>query len=412
MPALRRLRRRILAVLWRSTLLIAVFSCGLVALRMGVGVSEHTDTHQADILTHIYYTIGLFVLGGLDLGMPEGGPDSARAMLWFAYFAAPALTFAAGLEGILRVVGSTRWRLRWMRGHIIVAGCGRIGQLYLKKLRALHPGKQVIIVDSRPDQGVIELSEIYRAGVVAGDIRDDALLSWLRLDHASRVFVAAGNDFTSLDAAAKIVSRAPGLAGRVIAHISDLSFVRVMAHTQIAERCVVFNSHQAAASELMRTRLLGHFARTQTPDVVVLAGFGRFGQSVLDELQRAAPETFEHVIILDQVAETGAAIFDQQVGFADFYTREIVQGDLRDPRTWRLVEATEQPEPVFILGSGDDSINMSVALWATAKFPKAFVLVRKFYSSPFADELSAEGGFTTFCIADLISGSMPEDWFG
>ena len=56
-----------------------------------MGVSER-DLADAGILTRAYYTLGLFFLGGLDLGTPVGGPEAARTVLWLAYFAAPLIT--------------------------------------------------------------------------------------------------------------------------------------------------------------------------------------------------------------------------------------------------------------------------------------------------------------------------------
>ena len=77
---------------WRSLMLVIVFACGLVAFLCGVGTTSRPAVVDSGILTKAYYTLGLFVLGGMDLGMPTGGPTAARTLLWFAYFAAPTIT--------------------------------------------------------------------------------------------------------------------------------------------------------------------------------------------------------------------------------------------------------------------------------------------------------------------------------
>ena len=55
---------------WKSWSAIALFGCGLLGLLSGVEVSARSGVPQADLLTKVYYTLGLFVLGGMDLGTP------------------------------------------------------------------------------------------------------------------------------------------------------------------------------------------------------------------------------------------------------------------------------------------------------------------------------------------------------
>jgi hypothetical protein len=172
------------------------------------------------------------------------------------------------------------------------------------------------------------------------------------------VFLLTGDDFANLDAAAKILQQVPALAGRIVVHVSDLHFLRVLGDTRVARECAIFNSHDIAATHLVRTEILAHFQRTEVRDVVVLAGFGRFCQSVLASLQELAGDTFGRVVIMDLEAGSRAAVFAQQIGFKGFYERQVIDGDLRDPRTWEAITDLGMLEPVFILGCGDDSANL------------------------------------------------------
>lgn len=409
---LRYLRRRYLGMMWRGLLLIVVFGCSLLSIQMGVTFSERPDG-TSDLLSQLYYTIGLFVLGGLDLGVPSGGTAFGRALMWFAYFSAPVITAASLIEGVLRAVSPPHWRLRRLRGHIIVVGCGRTGRLYLEQLRKRRPRKPVVVVELRPDHpAAAEVVNVHRAIFLPGDIRDRAIFDVLRLEYADRVLLLTGNDYTNLDAAATIMTRVPRLAKRTVVRVTSLRLLHLVADTRVAKRCSIFNRHKEAASELMHSDLLPHFHRTEGHDVIVLAGFGRFGQTVLDQLQREASDKFDRVIIIDVKAERFAAMFDQQVGFADFYERQVIEGDLRDPRVWHQAQGIDSAEPVFILGSGDEGSNLSTSLWVKSEFPNALVVARNFYPSSFADEVSREGGVMVFSMADLVARSMPERWFG
>ncbi len=392
-------------------MLLFVFSCGFTAFLLGVTASERTDIGSAGVFVKIYYTIGLFVLGGLDIGMPQGGSAGARGLLWFAYFAAPTITAASVIEGILRAIAPERWQIRRLRQHIVVAGGGGIGRLCLKRLRKRWPHKPIVVIDLERDHPA-KVALLNQAHVMVGDIRAESVLDTIRLDRCERVFLLTGDDFANLDVAAKILERRPRLAKRTVVHVANLQFLRVMSDSRIAHTCEIFNSHDIAGKHLVTTALTAHFERTAARDVVILAGFGRFGQSVLDNLQIHARDCFRRVIVMDLHAHWRAAIFGQQVGFAEFYDLEVVEGDLRDPQTWKLTEGIDEREPVFILGSGDDGANLRTALWLKRTYPEAHVVARTFQGSSFASELGREGGFEVFSVAELVAGSMPSAWFG
>ena len=80
-----------------------VFVAGLLAFAGGAEVSE-LDVSKLGLLGKAYYTLGLFILAGIDIGVPSGGPGWAQGMLWFAYFAAPAITTSAVVEAVLRAL--------------------------------------------------------------------------------------------------------------------------------------------------------------------------------------------------------------------------------------------------------------------------------------------------------------------
>lgn len=397
---------------WRAVLLVTVFLVGVLSFEAGVGVTDRAGVAESTFLTHAYYALGLFVLGGLDLGVPTGGPTWARLALWLAYFAAPAITASAVIDGILRAIGPRSWAIRRMKRHVVVAGAGKLSLQYLARLRSLDTRKPVVVVERRADgAGAQEARDLYGAVVMGGDVSHDLLLSVLRLEHASRVVLLTGDDFINLDTAAKIVSAVPALRGRIIAHVGDLHFLRVVASTHVARDVHIFNSHQIAAEHLVKSRLLSHFQRTDPLDTVVIAGFGRFGQTVLDELQRHARGSFDRVILIDIDCSRRARLFAEEVGFEDGYERDTLDGDLRDPELWRRLEGQLRGEPVLVVGSGDDGTNLHTALWLKARYPEAYVVARSFRRSAFAVELSRAAHFDVFSVAELVEQSFPPSWF-
>ena len=109
----------------------------------------------AGILTHVYYSLGLFVLGGLDLGVPIDGPSGARTALWLAYFLAPLVTAGVLVESAMRLLRPAWIQRRNLRDHIIVVGVGQLGELFLETLHAGTKNPRVLLVDTRESQRLL-----------------------------------------------------------------------------------------------------------------------------------------------------------------------------------------------------------------------------------------------------------------
>ena len=90
--------------MWRVALAVFAFGLALYAFRQGVVVSDRQEVLGAGILTHVYYSLGLFVLGGLDLGVSIDGPTGAQNLLWHAYLLAPSVTHGVFAECALRLL--------------------------------------------------------------------------------------------------------------------------------------------------------------------------------------------------------------------------------------------------------------------------------------------------------------------
>ena len=401
-------------LVWRVLAFVAVYLLAVVAFSVGVGVSER-DLAGAGIGERAYYALGLFVLGGLDIGIPEGGPLVGRALLWAAYFLAPAITVSALLETAIRLLGPLALRVRPLSGHVVIGGGGRLSLLYVRKLRERDRRRTIVVVERDPRAPFLtELRDVHRALVVIGDVASDTVLRALRLKRAHRVLLLTGDDFANLDAAAKILRHAQALAGCIVVHVSDLGFMRQTAGSSVGRDCEVFNGHEFAAIHLVRDHLVQHFRSTPKRDLVVLAGFGRFGQTVLDQLQKHALGSFGRVVIVDGDAGRHARAFEDGPGFSSDYERLVIDGDIRDPEIWnRIADIVREHghDPVVVLGSGHDGTNLHAALRVREQHPGAYVIVRSFRSSPFAEEVAAEAGAYAFNLGGLIGSGMPERWF-
>lgn len=397
---------------WRGLILVVVFICGLSAFRMGAEVSARSGLGSASLVTQIYYTFGLFVLGGMDLGVPSGGPAFARDLLWFAYFAAPLITASAVLEAMMRVVSQQTWWHWRMRSHIVVGGAGRLGMAFIDNLRSRRRRANLTLVDLHGDAASVDTArEAFAAHVIVGDVSSDAVLANLRLERARRVMLLTDDDFANLDAAAKIVDTYPELAGRVVAHVADLRLLQALAGTKLSQQIETFNTHEIAATHLVKRSLIKHFDCTEPVDCIVIAGFGRFGQSLLRALEQHASGRFDTVVIADVAAERRVRDFDDTHQASSKYRRLVHDGDVSDPAVWQQVfRAIDGRRPVVIVGTGDDRANLGCALRVAAQNKSAKIVARSIAHTTVATKLAEEGSFEAFAVLDLITESLPEKW--
>jgi Trk K+ transport system NAD-binding subunit len=399
---------------WRWVAAITLFLLAFFGLASGVALSERPAVASSGLLTKAYYSLGLFVVGGLDIGTPVSGPVVGQIMLWVAYFGAPILTASAVIEAVIRVMAPHRWQLRRLHDHIVIVGAGELTISYLRVLRRHYPKVPIVVVDEAMETvREQELEQSFGVMVVVGDITHDFLLTGLRLRKAAGVLLLGGDDFQSFEAASKILRLFPHLHSRIILHCHNLRFLRAMENTTVARMCVTFNSYHLAAASLVNDHLINHFKKTEARDIVVLAGFGRFGQTILEELQDFAHSEIDTVAVIDIDADRRVLVAEEQHRMGDNYRRLVFEGDISHPEVWSdLAESIDlsRDEPTVILGTGRAEDNLRTALWLKENFPNALVFVRTNDKSELAVEVGAEHGIRSISIKQLVEDNISLDW--
>ncbi|MEQ8691487.1 MAG: NAD-binding protein [Pseudomonadales bacterium] len=399
---------------WRSLLALSLFSCGFIGLLAGVPLSERPDVVTSSALTKAYYALGFFVVGGLDVGTPDGGPWWAQGLLWIAYFGCPLLTASAVIEAMFQVLKPARWQLRNIRDHTIIFGANNLTISYLNMLKAHGRRGKIVIVDAEFDPvAEQELKQTYGARTVVGDLTHEYFLRLLRLKRARRVLLFGEDDFQACEAASRILKIAPQLDQRVIVHCQNLRFMRSLANTDLAAKCVFFNNYNIAASAFVHTHLIDHFDKTANKDNVVIAGFGRFGQSVLEELHAHAASKINNIAVIDVDADRRVLVVAEQARLAHSFESEVFQGDIGNPEVWRRLTSSmdlSADEPTIILGTGREQENLRTALWMKDRFPNTHVYARTNDISQFALAVGAEHGIKSVSITQLVEQSIPTDW--
>jgi len=360
------------------------------------------------------------VLGGMDLGMPTGGPTAARGALWFAYFAAPLITTGAVAEGILRSVQPAWLQLRGLRQHVVLVGLGSLGTLYLQGLRDADARRQVLVVD-KEGGGANAAEAEARRGVrlIQADVTHRRARLALGVERAAGVVVMTKDDLVNLEAAWDLLDDYPDT--RVIVHVADIAMRRRLGRLvdEGETRVKAFNSHRIAARRLWTGSLEARFKATAEEDAVVIAGFGRFGQTIAEYLREEAGEGLGRVVVVDRTATAALEAFTEHVGGGWHDPRFVaVDGDVDDARTWEAVHVAlgeAECSPSYVLGVDDDRTNLRAVARVRAEDPDAPAFVRCFHESRFIDQMAAEYAFEVLSLERLLREAFAEEhttWFG
>ena len=136
-------------ILYRFLPVAIVFIVALEALERGVTLSERDMGDN--VWEHTYYVVGLFGLGGMDLGFPNGGPLEWQYALLACFFIAPMISLVAIFEGLWVFVEPWYRQMFPWRNHIVVVGAGRVGQNCIHQLIKHGVTKRKILVVDNQD---------------------------------------------------------------------------------------------------------------------------------------------------------------------------------------------------------------------------------------------------------------------
>jgi voltage-gated potassium channel Kch len=400
--------------------IIIVFFLGISAFVSGVDTSGVEDMSELSIFAWIYYSAGLFVFGGLDLGVPVGGSAAGRGALWIAYFLAPIITTTTVIEAALQLIRRDRFQARALDGHVVVIGAGRLGLTYIQAVRHIEPERQLLLVDAEGDKisaeeaGLLEGIQFVRTSL---DRREAFQL--LHLERAARMIVVSDNDLLNLEIAWTAKSYNSDLP--VAVHVTDLTLLRPVsrlirdrasADASPASLPLVFNTHRIAALHLYEQFLHPHFEETGYRDVVVLGGFGRFPQTILELLKVAAKDELEHIVIVDKEASKNVRQFGADVSL-DTISYSTVDGDLEDPGTWTEVDGALESHtatPVFLLASANEVVNFRSAMMLRRRSSEVRIFARCFRRSSFAQLLARENAFELLAFEEVFQQALRDHY--
>ena len=400
--------------------IVIVFLLSIGAFVSGVDTSGVDDMSELSIFAWIYYSAGLFVFGGLDLGVPVGGTVAGRAALWAAYFLAPIITTTAVIEAALQLIRRDRSQARALNGHVIVIGAGRLGLTYIQAIRQIEPERQLLLVDAEGDRiSAEEVVLLDGVQFVRASLDRKEAFELLHLQRAARMIVLSDNDLLNLEIAWGAKSCNQDLP--IAVHVTDLTLLRPVSRL-IRDRAsagvspsglpLIFNTHRIAALHLYEHFLHPHFEETGYRDVVVLGGFGRFPQTILELLRVTAQDELEHIVIVDKYASKHVRQFCADVSLESI-SYSTVDGDLEDPGTWMEVDSllsSHAATPIYLLTAANEVVNFRAAMMLRRRSSDIRIFARCFRRGSFAESLARENAFELLAFEEVFQQALRDHY--
>jgi voltage-gated potassium channel Kch len=289
---------------------------------------------------------------------------------------------------------------------MLVVGLGRLGTTFVAALRSWGQSGTIVAVDRDIQRAALDqLRHQHRLRIIRGDARIAGTFASLAIEHARGVALLTEDDLLNLDVAFRLAKEHPEIP--ILAHVSDISLQRAAADVEAhgaRGRLHVFNGHRVTAEHLFSNHLREYFEATHSKDTVVLAGFGRFGQTIFELLQQEASGEIDRLLIADRAAALAWRTFESEVSCDTRSVPITIDGDLTDPQTWQRI----------VIGSDSDSANLQSALAVRRWWPSCKTFVRFQNHSEFAEALAQRHRFVVLGVDTMLVRALAEQqriWF-
>ncbi len=272
-------------ILKRAIPAFLIIIISLICFNSGVYVASNPNLPNENILIQLYYSIGIFFLSGLDMGMPSGGLVSLRYLLLSTYFIAPLITAIAILETVLHAIRKPHFLKKKLVNHHVIVGAGTISKQYVQQILNQDASSRIVIVEINDMHKNLSEFRTKVERIIIGDISKDSVIKELNLSLAKQILLLTNNDIVNLN---------------IMFMIDNVSRKNVLIRIEDEELKSIAKKHNVQTLSLHSANaksFVDSYSEVLDSKKIVIYGFGRFGQEVLEEIQING--SIDEVIIID-----------------------------------------------------------------------------------------------------------------
>ena len=376
--------------LWTGSVML-IITTGLIYMPM--------EKDRPGFWESLYSTLRLFVF---ERDLPTF-PSAWQLIM--IYFAAPLVTVSALgklISYLFRI--SPSLRTRWMKGHVVVCGAGRLGMLIAGSLK--QNGIPVVAVDSCWNEELEEWSHRSKVPALSGDFKLPSVLDKAGGGKARAILFTTGNDLLNIDAALnayEIYKMDRGGVRLIWTHIADdwlAGTLRSAVETVGRLGIRFFDTYHIAAAGMVAMHI--------TPEIrekiarIVIIGYGKFGSDIFEALAQefSALSHVTFTIVDRRDIAQDVARHSGSLGISGRVTFE--KTDLK-----QAVLSHDKPQAIFIC-TDNDLGNLSLALNLSSREKKGNIFVRMGHwpLQSVSEHLGKESGIVFVNINDHITQGL------
>ncbi len=363
---------RLIVKYWKYSLFVLlVGTAGLSFLQTGM-VSE---AGIARYFEAFYYSLSLFIIGGLDIGLPSGGSTTTLTLLWICYFLAPLVTLSVVYQVIQEKVLS-RFAPRF-KNHSVVCGLGRNGKLIYDLIKE-HESKNHRIVVIEKDENNPR-SVYLRKSRTTWWLKDDfTLLPVLRrasVHKAKRVYITTNLDLTNLNALVMI----QGMQDRrkdlkTYFHLGNLSLHDIWQQSFLKDPIYagvkIFNGYQVVTRRLYRRWALERKYLDSGGNILIILGYGQFGQMLFNHLANDKDrQTHDDIVVVTRRLNIDLKKrkfqWAQEHAAMGCFIHNPIEGDVHTSDMWEILARVirdSKKNAILFLCRDNDMENLELAV--------------------------------------------------
>lgn len=196
-------RKNIISLLtYRSIPIIIIILFGLIGINNGIYFKDIPEIGDEHIAVQLYYVVSLFLMSGVDLGMPLGDKEFYRILVLLAYFLAPVITVTSALETIIRSLNPNFFKRRY-KNHVIIIGASEIAISRIENLKKLK--EKIIIVDNNRNNVNLEhFKKLSNIRFIIENYNSPNLFERLNIDYCKSIWLLTDDDFLNIELTLKI----------------------------------------------------------------------------------------------------------------------------------------------------------------------------------------------------------------
>ena len=195
-------KKIILQAIYRTIPIIFVIIIALIGLNNGIYFKDFPNIGEESYLVQLYYVVSLFLMSGIDFGLPLGESDFYRFLVFTAWILAPIIAATSVIEAVFRSIDPDFFKRKY-KDHIIIIGATELSVSRLEYLKRLK--EKIIIVDNNSENVNLEyFKKLKNIRILIRDFNSPNIFEKLNIARCKSIWLFTDDDFLNIELSLKV----------------------------------------------------------------------------------------------------------------------------------------------------------------------------------------------------------------